>query len=149
MPLYKAPGITEIENAVKSSCEFEAYSCSSSNILSNQTAINLHICAHEVQCFNIKLSNFQRASQMIISTLQSSLSQADAPTEKINTLLYIPPGPSATPGRSVAGTPLVRGAKALPGATPARTPARDALGLNTLQVSLSDSWCSFSICTSL
>ena len=47
---------------------------------------------------------------------------------------HVFPGPGATPGRSVAGTPLVRGVAAGPAATPARTPARDALGLNTLQV---------------
>ena len=35
----------------------------------------------------------------------------------------------ATPGASVAGTPL-RGGSVGPGATPGRTPVRDALGLN-------------------
>ncbi len=35
----------------------------------------------------------------------------------------------ATPGASVAGTPL-RGGSMGPGATPGRTPMRDALGLN-------------------
>lgn len=34
-----------------------------------------------------------------------------------------------TPGASVAGTPL-RGGSVGPGATPGRTPVRDALGLN-------------------
>ena len=43
-------------------------------------------------------------------------------------------GPNATPGRSVAGTPLLRGPSRGLGATPARTPARDALGLNDPEV---------------